>query len=394
MHTRALACAIIAIGLALTGTMLSAASASAAPQTAIQNAITDISPVTTTPIATGDLLTLDGTWAVPDESAAGDTFDLQLPKELGWFGPLDFSLKDSAGDIVATGHADASGTVVFTLGDYVTDHPVDLHGTFRFVTRYTATQTDQGAQTLEFTVGGTVIGVPVVDAGPPTSTTEPSTPPSTISDPFKWAWWTDTSTQNRTHSLLSSPTLTAPAATLTITDTPAEGLALDCASLTVAVGTVLDAGWRVNDDLSAAHRPTVTCSTERASVTWHDLPVGATAQVNVDADVTDSSRTSFTNNGSILIDGVPTTVSNTVTYEGASGNGSGTPGAIVSPPKSHGQSKPGHSTPAGATDTTDSRLAFTGADSSVPLIVAVLLMVLGVIFVAVPMLSRWAARRI
>lgn len=403
MKIRALACAVIATTLALAGATLAIDSASAA---AIPNAVTNISPVTTTPIGTGYQLTLQGTWAVPDNSAAGDTFALQLPSQLQWFGPVDFSLKDSSGDIVATGHAAADGSVVFTLSDYVTDHPTDVHGTFTFVTTYTATQTQPGPETLNFTVGGTVVAVPIQDAGPGTDT-GPNTPPTSISQAFKWAWWSDSSTQNRVDSILSTPTLTAPATVVTITDTPAAGLELDCSSIGTAVGTVLDTGWRVDNGLAATHAADISCDKTLATVTWHDLPAGATAQLTISANVTDSSQTSFTNDGAIVIDQASSPVSSTVAYEGASGEGSGS-GEVVSPPSPTPTLTPTAtptpvstpvptpaptiaSVPVKGPGSTGSRLAFTGTDPGILIQVGILFLVLGAIFVVVAVLRRRAA---
>ena len=89
----------------------------------IAGAITSIT-TTSTDTAQWDRVDFACTWAVPDGSSPGDTFGLQLPPELRWFGSTDFDLEDPDGQAVARAHADDDGSVVFTLTDYVL-HPPD-----------------------------------------------------------------------------------------------------------------------------------------------------------------------------------------------------------------------------------------------------------------------------
>lgn len=126
-----------------------------------------ITSITTTATSTAQWARVDlgCTWAVPDGSAPGDTFTLQLPPQLRWFGSTDFALTAPDGEAVAHAHADATGLVVFTLTDYALTHPADLHGSCRFSTQYVARTTDETVH-LEFEVGDEVIRVDLGTSGP------------------------------------------------------------------------------------------------------------------------------------------------------------------------------------------------------------------------------------
>ena len=115
--------------LALSAVGLTAAPVDAADLT---DPITELT-VSGQAAAPGDVLTLSAAWKVPDRSAAGDSFTLELPAELV---PLatDFPLADEAGHVVATAHV-ADGRVTVTLTDFVTTHPVNIHGALRFSAR-------------------------------------------------------------------------------------------------------------------------------------------------------------------------------------------------------------------------------------------------------------------
>ncbi len=67
---------------------------------------------------------VSGTWSVPDSAKAGDTFTLQLPKEVNVQGTSQqFFLKASDGSIAGTGTIDRNTNLVtFTLSAYVDTH--------------------------------------------------------------------------------------------------------------------------------------------------------------------------------------------------------------------------------------------------------------------------------
>ncbi|KRF25947.1 Ig-like domain-containing protein [Phycicoccus sp. Soil803] len=307
----ALAACLVVAGATLLG-------AGAARAATIDGAITSIT-TTATNTTQWDRVDLACTWAVPDGSSPGDTFSLQLPPQLRWFGSADFDLTAPDGQPVAHAHAGADGLVVFTLTDYVRTHPVDLHGTCHFSTRYSAETTDETVH-LDFQVGDQVVRVDLPTVGPCThdcavDRTEAS----------KYMWWDDTS-QTTTQSVIRTPATTLAVSDVTITDAPGPGLALDCGSLTATIGKVLDADGNVTtprDD--AQYVPEISCTTHALSVTWSDVPAGEYAELWVRADVVDPSLATYGNDGSVTMDGRTTPVHDTVRHSDAGGDGEGTP---------------------------------------------------------------------
>jgi uncharacterized surface anchored protein len=365
-------------------------SAGTARADTIDGAITSI---TTTATSTAQWQRVDFacTWAVPDGSSPGDTFSLQLPPELRWFGSTDFDLEDPAGQVVARAHAKADGSVVFTLTDYVLTHPVDVHGTCRFSTQYVAETTDETVH-LEFGVGDQVVRVDVGTVGPCTGDCAVDR-----DDASKEMWWQDTA-QTVTQSVIRAPATTSVLSDVTITDTPGPGLALDCATVDVTIGKVLDADGNVTaprDD--AQYVPRISCTTEAVSVTWSDVPAGEYTELRVRADVVDPSLATYTNAGSVVVDGRTRPVDAQVRHSDAGGEGQGTPSptstsstttssSTTSPPPSTsstsstsatgtgtitapastdgtGTETTGSGTFSGALASSDSVLAFTGVDA-------------------------------
>ena len=284
----------------------------------IAGAITSIT-TTSTNTAQWDRVDFACTWAVPDGASPGDTFGLQLPPELRWFGSTDFDLEDPDGQAVARAHADDDGTVVFTLTDYVLTHPIDLHGTCHFSTQYVAATTGETVH-LDFEVGDQVVRVDVV-------TSDPCTADCAVdrTEASKSMWWHDTA-QTVTQSVIRAPATTSDLSDVTITDAPGPGLALDCATLTVTIGKVLDADGAVTaprDD--AQYVPEISCTTEAVAVTWSAVPAGEYAELWVRADVVDPYLATYTNAGSVVVDGCSAPVDAEVRHSDAGGDGEGTP---------------------------------------------------------------------
>jgi hypothetical protein len=341
----------------------------------IPGAITSITTTQTT-VSQWDVVHFNCTWAVPAGAAAGDTFTMQLPPKLKWWGSSDFNLTDPAGNIVATAHANANGLVVFTLTDYVKTHPANLHGTCNFSTQYTAVQTQPGPETLEFQVGSQVHRVPVIDAGPCTVNCEP-----VITKATKIIRWRDQQ-QTSLRSGISTPKLTAQTNNVTITDTPSAGLALDCSTAVGLVGTHLNTNRSVatpND--SALYPASISCSATLLTATWSGVPAGEYVQIWVTSVVTDMSLQTYTNNGNVTINGSSKPVTAQAVRKSATGTGEGTGTTSPPTPTPTPTPKPTVSpkTPATAPQTAaspaaTSQLAFTGSVSAVGLgLVAVLL---------------------
>lgn len=284
----------------------------------IDGAITSIT-TTATHTAQWDRVDFGCTWAVPDGSAPGDTFSLQLPPQLRWFGSADFDLKAPDGQVVAHAHAGADGLVVFTLTDYVLANPVDVHGSCRFSTQYVAETTDETVH-LDFHVGDQVVRV---DLG--TDNPCPTTCATSRTDASKYLWWHDTA-QTVTHSVILAPATTTDHSDVTIEDVPGPGLALDCSTLAPTIGTVLDARGEVTaprDD--ALYPPTTTCTPQRATVTWTGVPAGEYTELRIAAQVTDPALATYTNAGTVTVDGHTTPVHDDVRRSDAGGDGDGTP---------------------------------------------------------------------
>ncbi len=293
-------------------TLLSARTARAAT---IDGAITSIT-TTATGTAQWDTVDFACTWAVPDGSAPGDTFSLDLPSELRWFGATDFVLAGRDGLPVASAHADASGHVVFTLTDYVLTH-VDVHGSCHFSTQYVAETTDETVD-LDFQVGDEVVRVDLPTVGPCAG---PCTEDRTV--PSKYMWWSDAA-QTTTRSAVRAPATTSDSSDVTIADTPGPGLALDCATVAVTIGTVLDAAGDVTDPRDdGTYVPKISCTPQGVSVTWSQVPAGEYTELRVLATVVDPTATTYTNGAVVSVNGQDTPVHDEVRRSDAGGDGTG-----------------------------------------------------------------------
>jgi hypothetical protein len=308
----ALAAALLCAGVA---TLVATAPARAA---VIDGAITSIS-TTSSHTAQWDQVTFQCSWAVPSGSQSGDTFSLQLPPELKWFGSTTFSLDSPDGQPVATAHADPSGAVVFTLTSYAAAHPQALHGTCQFTTLYSVVGTG-GEVTLTFQVGSQVIRVPIETQGPCTQDCGPDR-----SSASKTMWWSDDA-QTTTQSVVRGPATTADTSTVTLVDHPKPGLALDCATVTTRIGAHLDQLGDIADPRDdTVYPPTVSCTPTQATARWTDLPAGEFTELRVGSTVVDPSLSTYENTGTVTINGVDAPVSDQVRRTTAGGTGEGTP---------------------------------------------------------------------
>ena len=284
----------------------------------ITGAITSLT-TTATHTQQFDQVDLACTWAVPNGSSPGDTFTMQLPSQLRWFGASAFSLKAPDGQTVVTAVAAPSGLVTFTLTDYVRTHPTNVHGRCIFTTQYTAVGTG-GNVTLNFTVGSEVFPVVVGTDGPCTQGCPPA-----HTQAAKSTWWTD-STQQKAQSLIEAPPTTASASTVTLTDTPHPGMAIDCSTIVPAIGRTLDANGQVVQPGDSGRYPAhVVCSPGSLTVTWMGLPAGEYTEVELTNTITDPTLPSYTNAGTVSIDGANLPVESQLIRTNASGSGIGTP---------------------------------------------------------------------
>lgn len=295
----------------------------AAQAAVVPNAITSVSTTSTV----GDQWSqVDFTcrWAVPDGSQPGDTFTLQLPPQLRWFGSTDFDLKTPSGETVATAHASDSGLVVFTLGSFVASHQ-GIGGTCSFSTLYAEKPASGGTTQLDFQVGSTVIRVPVTIDQPCQQDCAPK-PPAT---PEKGMWWSDTA-QTELKSVFHLPATTLPTSDVTITDTPGPGTQIDCSQIVPRVGTALDQDGNIATPSDEdAYPAVIECTPSLLTVTWTGLPKGELAQLFVVTKVTDGTFDAYTNSGHVTIAGKDTPVMVEVRRTSAAGTGNGS--ALPSP---------------------------------------------------------------
>lgn len=293
----------------------------------VPGAITSLS-TTASHVGQWDQVDFDCTWAVPDGSSPGDTFTLQLPPALRWYGSTQFALKAPDGQVVATATVGGSGAVVFTLTDYVALHPVNLHGTCAFSTQYTV-ETTGGDVTVAFKVSSQVIPVTIRTSQPCVTNCVPDRTTST-----KGMWWLD-SAQTHTRSVLRAPAATGASNDVVITDTPGPGQQLDCSSIEATIGKTLDSSGNVTaprDD--ATHPPVIACTGTEATVTWTGVPAGEYTEVRVDGVIVDPALAEYDNSGTVVINGHQTPVQAVVRRSDASGTGVGASATTTAPPAS------------------------------------------------------------
>lgn len=294
----------------------------------IAGAITSIT-TSATQVQQYDRVDLDCTWAVPDGSKPGDTFTMQLPSELRWYGSSTFPLKAPDGQTVAIAQAASNGLVTFTLTSYVLTHSVNVHGTCMFSTQYAVATTGQNV-ILDFTVGAQVISVEIGTGAPCTQ----NCPPAHISA-YKNMWWTD-GTQQSAKSRIEAPPTTADISTVTLTDTPGPGMAIDCTSVVPAIGKTLGAdGLVVQPGDAALHPAQVVCTPTSLSVTWTGLPPGEYTEVELGNTLTDPTLASYSNTGTVTINGFTAPVGSHLARTDGGGTGVGaTPTPTTTSPTS------------------------------------------------------------
>ncbi len=230
-----------AVSLASAGAIVRPQSATAAT---IDGAITSF-PATTAMGPNGSVTELKFTWAVPDHSQPGDTFTLVLPDGLESADIVPITLKEQVAGAPkgGGGRAIATGTwhdktATFTLTDYVTDHPLNVHGDGYFSVRRVEEQPLDEKKQVTKSINGHV--VPIGDSNPSSgpSQSEPSTPNKTR-PAMKWGYWASPKKEGETDSkraiewsLALPVTDTEQPGPIVITDElpGGSGMAFDCAS--------------------------------------------------------------------------------------------------------------------------------------------------------------------
>ncbi|MFW0771822.1 Ig-like domain-containing protein [Paenarthrobacter nitroguajacolicus] len=355
LKTLSLVTALMAVVLAVLGLGLSAMPASAA---AIEDAEITIS---TESIVTGqwDQVDLTCAWSVPDYSQPGDTFTLQLPAELRWFGAATFDLENPDGQTVATATANEAGLVIFTLTDFVASHPLNVGGTCSLATQYSVNPTTGGGtEELSFTVGDSVVRVPV--------TTEPCTAdcsPGVPTEAGKSMWWADPA-QTELESVLYMPAMVLETNDVVVTDVPAPGMVIDCNQVTPRVGKVMGNDGNIVEPFDNEQYPaTIECTPQSLTVGWTGLPKGEHVELFVVTKVSDASLDVYENNGTVTISGEENPVGAQMRRSNASGTGDGT--IAVTPTPSPSTTETATPTPTPSPSTTETATP-TPSPSTIP----------------------------
>ncbi|MEV7603868.1 Ig-like domain-containing protein [Paenarthrobacter sp. NPDC089322] len=325
LKTASLVAALMAVVTTALGLTWSALPATAAT---IPGAVVTIS---TDSVVTDqwDQVDLSCEWSVPDHSQPGDSFELQLPPQLRWFGEAAFDLNNEAGETVATAVANDSGVVVITLTDFVSSHPLNVGGTCNFTTQYAAEPGNGNSVDLEFTVGSSVVRVPLDIEGPCVSDCGP-TPPTSAG---KAMWWADAS-QTVLESIFYMPPMESETNDVVVKDMPAAGMEIDCGQITPRVGRTVNSDGNIIDPMdNDAYPASIKCTPQEVTVSWTGLPAGERVELFVITKVTDPKLNKYENTGIVTIAGTDTPVSAETkrTHAGGTGDGTATPTPTPTP---------------------------------------------------------------
>lgn len=312
--------ALAATGASTALLACSLAAASAASAATIDGAITSAEVVQSSADAGSDVQ-IDLAWSVPDDSRAGDTFTLQLPPELLAL-TQGFALTDADGAKVAEASLSPEGLATFTLTDYVTTHPLSVHGTAHFWAEFQTTQTGTtvpitftGDGGVTFDDGIEATGVPGIDR----------------TAPSKAGAWTDLADQGMTHPqgalqwTVASPR--GPFSSLVFDDPAQPGQEVDCTSpILVRHTSTADADGFLTDLVPVdAGDYTVDGTAQQLTVTMgRAVADGEIVQVKFQNSVTDPSLDVYRNTLSVTADGESWSTPGSVRRLSAGGEGAGT----------------------------------------------------------------------
>ena len=321
---RALVVAIAAVG-ALLGTALPTTSASAAE---IPAAITHVSTNKTT-YGYNEKLTLDFDWAVIDDAVAGDTFTLDLPKELKANTMAKFTLRSADGVVVA--NATWNGKLVtFTLTDYVDTHDsVSGHGFLTVQWDHAFTPETSAPIVLEFESNAVevVIGDKPAPNPPCTQNCPPpaATPTSrTLSKSGGWADGAYEGTRDADGNINWAVRLpgsdTGFAGPVEIADAPAAGSIIECGTLTLTTQFTLE-GAAVKRPVDAT-RYSLTCTPTQFAIILDTIAPTEFITVAYKGTITDQASGVYGNRVTLTIAGV-TTEKETIIRRQDAGGGTG-----------------------------------------------------------------------
>ncbi|QNV37059.1 Ig-like domain-containing protein [Rothia terrae] len=249
-------------------------------------------------IKVGDVLTLDATWHVPDNSQPGDTFTLDLPAELIPMATT-FNLYNETGDVVAVANV-ANGQIVVTLSDFVATHPVNIHGTLTLQARVSQAATPGQPIILNWTGQATAI------------TPSAGSVVGAKTQPEKYGWNTATGSAKWAIEVPGEKN------NAVLTDTP-ENVALKCDTLNIRIGSQENGypkSWQPFSPVST------DCTTGQLVVNLGNVPAGQLVHVEIDS-TPNAGVTEALNDWSLTsLEGITGGTAAVKTYQG-SGTGDG-----------------------------------------------------------------------
>lgn len=272
------------------------------------------------------------TWAVPDSAVAGDAFSLDLPDELKAVSLATFPLLAADGSVVAWGTWEGKSIRV-TLTDYADTH--DGVGGSGFVTvQWDHAFTPVTTQPIVLEFGSNAVEVVIGDKptpNPPCTQDCPPPPATPTSRGLaKSGSWTDGSyegtrdaTGNISWSIRLPGNETGYLGPITVTDVPAAGSIVECASLVVTTQQTL-AGNAVKSPVDPA-RYDLDCAPGGFTLVLDEIAPAEFVTLGYRGTITDQLSGRYGNSVRVEIPGQPAGVKETVIARtAAGGDGTGT----------------------------------------------------------------------
>lgn len=262
----------------------------------VDGAVADVALPAEAVIATDRfVVTID--WSVPGSAQPGDSFQVQLPREL--LHPEAFVITDEGGETVADVSV-VDGLATFRLTDYAAID-ADVQGRADIEVRLrNPRDVKPGQLPLKFTSGekvfDTVLNVRAGDGRP-------------SADPVRHGFWNDPEDEGRErpqraiHWLLESKV--GPFSRAVMSDKAGEGWIIDCSTVRVSETDTFDREGRAVDPRPVPNgTSTVTCDDNSIEVrVQRATPRGAIVRVDYEATLTDNSLTEYAGEGTFTFDG-------------------------------------------------------------------------------------------
>lgn len=277
-----------------------------------------------------DPVRTDVQWCVPDSAAAGDSFEITLPKELVRL-PGGFVLRDPSGLVVANATITnvpegQSATATFTFTDYVDTH-VNVCGTAFFESHLDASLTPGTTYVLTYVVNHVTTFTTSIT---PTANGTPTGRTSARKNGF-FQDLTDECRNSATGCIgWSIESQLGPFQSVTVNDSAAPGLAFECSTVSVLFWSVNSNGRLAASTVPSPGQVVVTCSTTTLQVVGSNVPADRLMRVVVRATpqvLNSAGGVTFTNSATVSHLGSATPIVDNVSTQrrsaqvGGDGNG-------------------------------------------------------------------------